>query len=590
LTAAETRGLQPLSPAFLAIPMAVVSAALAWPVHAAEGVTPPSAGSVLRDLQRPEAPLPRSANESALPARKDDAGQARASSDQQLLLKRLRFTGATVFTASQLQAAVADGLGRTLDLDGLQALVDRVTRLYRDAGYPLARAVLPAQDIVDGEVQVQVVEGRLGAVTVRNATRLQAAVLPLDGLQVGSVIADAPLERALLLTQDLAGVRVRSTLQPGATVGTSELLVELSPGQAWAGSVEADNQGSPSTGLRRLGGSISLNNAAGLGDVLSLRALGSEGDGLRYGRLSWQVPVGAQGSRLGVALSDMRYRLGGDFEALQAHGSATVQSLFASHPLRRSRSANLNVQLQVEDKRLRDLADAAGTASGKALQVATLSLSGDASDSLANGGRGGWNSGQLSWAQGRLRLGEAQARELDAASAQTAGEFGKLQFSLQRLQNLPVLGGRTSLMLGLSGQWAQKNLDSSEKFALGGAGGVRAYHAGVAAVDRALLLTLEWRQALAPGWQASVFMDTARGTSQARSWDGAGATASAQPRLQGAGIGLSWTGSNGLSAQLQAAQTVGRQVLAGAGGQRRGGLQVQLQWQPATGAAVAAGG
>jgi hemolysin activation/secretion protein len=565
--------------------MAVVSAALAWPAHAAEGVTPPSAGTVLRDLQRPEAPLPRSANESALPARKDDAGKASASSDQQLLLKRLRFTGATVFTESQLQAAVADGLGRMLDLDGLQALLDRVTRLYRDAGYPLARAVLPAQDIVDGEVQVQVVEGRLGAVTVRNTTRLQAAVLPLGGLQVGSVIADAPLERALLLTQDLAGVRVRSTLQPGATVGTSELLVELSPGQALAGSLEYDNQGSPSTGLRRLGGSISLNNAAGLGDVLSLYALGSEGDGLRYGRLSWQMPVGAQGSRVGVALSDMRYRLGGDFEALQAHGNAGVSSLFASHPLRRSRSANLNLQLQLEDKRLHDFTDATESASGKVLQVMTLSLSGDASDAL---GGGGWNSGQLSWAQGRLRLGEAQARELDAASAQTAGEFGKLQFSLQRLQNLAGLGGRASLMLGLSGQWAQKNLDSSEKFALGGAGGVRAYHAGVAAVDRALLLTLEWRQALAPGWQASVFMDTARGTSQARPWDGADAAAGARPRLQGAGIGLAWAGPNGLSAQLQAAQTVGHQVLTGAGSQRRGGLQVQLQWQPATGAAGAA--
>ncbi|MEX7419262.1 ShlB/FhaC/HecB family hemolysin secretion/activation protein, partial [Pseudomonas aeruginosa] len=76
------------------------------------------------------------------------------------------------------------------------------------------------------------------------------------------------------------------TLSPGTAVGTSDLLVAITPGQSITGSVEADNAGNRYTGAYRVGGVVNWNNPTGSGDVLSLRALTSF-PGLAYGRASY---------------------------------------------------------------------------------------------------------------------------------------------------------------------------------------------------------------------------------------------------------------------------------------------------------------
>jgi hemolysin activation/secretion protein len=61
------------------------------------------------------------------------------------------------------------------------------------------------------------------------------------------------------------------------------------------------------------------------------------------------------------------------------------------------------------------------------------------------------------------------------------------------------LTGPWSLFGAISGQFASKNLDSSEKFSLGGAEGVRAYPQGEGVGDVGLLATAELRYLLDPG-------------------------------------------------------------------------------------------
>ena len=41
---------------------------------------------------------------------------------------------------------------------------DAVTRFYQENGYPVARAVLPAQKVEKGMVRIEVIEGRVGDV------------------------------------------------------------------------------------------------------------------------------------------------------------------------------------------------------------------------------------------------------------------------------------------------------------------------------------------------------------------------------------------------------------------------------------------
>jgi len=58
------------------------------------------------------------------------------------------------------------------------------------------------------------------------------------------------LERDLLLLQDLQGVVATATLRPGTEVGTADLIVHLTPGRHFQGSVDVDNFGSMIEGVR----------------------------------------------------------------------------------------------------------------------------------------------------------------------------------------------------------------------------------------------------------------------------------------------------------------------------------------------------
>ena len=559
---------------------ALVALAAAWAPpcsRAAEPAPPatptPNAGSLLRQLQPPPPAPARPPADAVLPAAPAAGAAQPAAAGERFVLRGVRLQGNTAFSDAVLRPLLADAIDQPVDLPGLQALADRLTRHYRAAGYPVAQALLPAQDIVDGRVLVSVVEGHYSAITVRRAAGLRSgARLPLAPLAAGALIAEAPLERALLLMNDLPGVQLRSTLQPGASLGTSELVVDLQPGQAWAASIDADNHGGRSTGRQRLGATLALNNLAGLADAFTVRAQTSDGNGLQYARLGWQLPVNRWGSKLGLAASDMRYQLGGDFQALQASGRARISTVFASHPLLRSRSANLQLQLLADDKRLRDRVNSADTVADKTVQVLALAASGDRADGWGGGGN---TAGSLTWSSGRLRLLSPEVAAQDSASARTAGRFDKLSLSLQRQQSLGAVAG-LPLQLGLqyTGQWAPQNLDSSEKFGLAGVDAVRAYPAGEASVDQAQLLTAEVKGFIAAGWQLSLFADAAHGRINARPWDGA--SGSATRRLAGAGLGLLWAPMPALTLQLQYAQRLGSP--GAAADQRRGQGWLQMRW------------
>lgn len=524
-------------PSLLLLPAAC---ALALP-GAAQVV--PDAGSVLRQVA-PATTMPRpDQGGDALPAAPELPAPA-AGAGATVRIAGIRITGASVFTEAQLQQLLQDGIGRELDLAGLEALADRISRHYRRHGYTVARAYLPAQDVRDGVVQVAVVEGRLGAVTVRGDA---PDTLPLAALVEGEVVNDAALERALLLAADVPGIAVRSTLQPGASVGTSELVVDVAPGKQVTGSVEADNFGSRSTGRERLGATVFVNNPANLGDLVTLRAIGT-GDGLAFGRAAWQLPVNRDGTQVGAALSAMRYELQEEFAPLQAHGTAGIASLFATHPFVRSRGANLYGQVAVDAKRLRDRVDAVGLETDRDVRALTLGVTGDRSDGLLGGGAWLFS---LGYTAGELDIATPLARAIDDVTARTAGSYGKFSFNLVRQQ---AVGTGSIVHLAYSGQWSGQNLDSSEKLALGGMGAVRAYPQGEWPSDRASLFTAEWRQALAPGWQGVAFFDAAHGRANAEPWAGGDA---GKRTLRGAGVGLAWAGAKGLAARAFYAHRLG---------------------------------
>jgi hemolysin activation/secretion protein len=395
----------------------------------------------------------------------------------------------------------------------------------------VAHAYLPAQDIRDGRVEIAILEGRLGKVEVNDAVGMAGlALTPVTALATGQPLRSDGLEGSLLSLADLPGVEVKSTLKPGESIGTSDLLVEVAPGKAVTGSLDVDNYGNRYSGANRFGGSVYINNPLKLGDQVNLRAQTS-GDGLAYALAGYQLPVGSAGTRIGAAWSQMRYRLAEDFASLDASGHASVGSIHVSHPFVRSRALNVYGTARYETKRLVDRVGITAVETDKTLDNWTLGINGNRTDTL---GGGGTNSFALSYTTGNLEL-DTTSRDIDAITAQRVGRFGKTSLSLQRLQGLT---DATSFYFSYAEQWADKNLDSAEKFTLGGAYGVRAYPQGEASGDEGHLLTAELRWQWNEAWQFQGFYDEGRVTINRDPWT-AGDNAL---RRAGYGVGASYAG------------------------------------------------
>jgi hemolysin activation/secretion protein len=492
----------------------------------------PDAGQISRELQSaPELAVPKV----VAPLRVEAAAAVKANSSAlRFGVRSIRVSGSTVFNAATLEALVADLTNGEHTLAELENGAARISSYYRQRGFVLARAYLPAQDIQGGAVTLRVLEGVLDQQRLSNQSRLSDAQAQryLSDITPGSAINAEKVDRALLLLADNPAVGgARAALQPGASVGSSDLLVELDPAKAYVAVLEGDNYGNRYTGEYRAGAAVAWNNPLQLGDLLSLRGV-SSGANMTYARLAYQLPVGSSGLHIGAAWADTRYRLGEAFEALKAHGAASSASVYASYAVLRSPLRNVAATLAWEDKSLQDQTDTVVNGNvDKQLQLLTLGLSGNAQDAL---GGGGLTAFEASLANGNLKLDAAsQALDTAANSAHSSGSFSRLNLSLSRLQRVAE---DYTLWLALSGQLASKNLGSSEKFSLGGVNGVRAYPQGEASGDEGQLLTMEARRTLSGPLQAVVFYDA--GTVDAnRNPFGNAATANTR-FISGAGFGL----------------------------------------------------
>jgi len=531
--------------------LAILTALAPVSVALAQQVSPvvPNSGTILQQLKPNNPPIPAS---SATGLTIEQPNGVKLPVSEAFTVKRLEIKGGTRFDASTLRALVADAEGKQLNLTQLGAVADRITDYYHNHHYPLARALIPAQTIEEGVVVIQVLEAKYGKVKLHNQSHVADSLLQstLSPLKVGDVIEQTEMEHVLLLLSDVPKIEVHALIKPGEVVGTSDLDVTTLPGPRWSAIASVDDYGNKYTGRTRGGGTVTLVDPFDHGDYLSLAGL-SSGEDLNYGRLSYETTANGLGTRLGGAYSGLHYKLGDGLESLDGHGTAQTGSLWAKQPLVRSQSADLYLQVQYDRLTLHDDLDASATKTDRHLDNGSASLTGDMRDGLI---AGAVSTGNLLVTHGRLGFDNGAAQVADAASAKTQGTFSKWNLNLARQQQFATADG---VYLSFAGQWTNDNLDSSQKMIAGGPYTVRAYDLGVLSGDTGELGTLEFQHTLglAMGgvWQATAYFDSEHIVVNKDPWV-AGVNSAT---LNGAGLGLNWTGPNQWSAKLQVAERVG---------------------------------
>ncbi|MES3023272.1 MAG: ShlB/FhaC/HecB family hemolysin secretion/activation protein [Pseudomonadota bacterium] len=493
----------------------------------------PDAGQTMRELQRPAVPAP--AKEAPRIAVTPERPAMSTPDGAKIPVKSFQVTGAQRFAAADLGTLLAPWAGRELSMPELREAAARITRHYREAGYLVARAYVPAQTMRDGVVEIAVLEGRLGKIELKNGSRVadgQARAL-LGNIRSGDPVVGPTLEHSLGLLNQTPGVgRAGAVLQPGSGVGLSDLVVALEPGPLVSGAIDADNHGNRYTGNARLGATVHVNSPLGLGDQFSMRYVHSDDD-LQYGRLAYRAPIGADGLVLGASIASSRYRLGEDFAPLDVNGDALTTSVFASYPFLRSAALNLTGSVSADGKKLQDRVAAVQLVTDKSVKSFTAGVAGH--------GRSGATEYSFSagYTRGDLDIESAAVLAADAATARTQGKYGKLAYFGSGTM---ALSGPWSAYVGINGQIASKNLDSSEKFSLGGPDGVRAYPQGEAPSDQGYLGTAEIRYALpATGLGAmrvAAFIDHGHARVNRNPF----VPGVNSRKLSGAGVGLNWYG------------------------------------------------
>ena len=526
----------------------VVTLLLSLPLSTALAQSVPDAGTLLQQSGRERpAVLP-----GATPVPQDSAAPRTRLSGTVVTVRLFQFEGNQRFRSARLAAVVAGYLNRPLDVEELQDAAAAVAAFYREQGW-LARVVLPRQEITEGTVTLRVVEAVFGTTRIEAAgsTRATALQVSPDTLKrylearqkSGQPLSMDDLERGMLLADDLPGVAVVGSL--GAGQGASETDMQLRvrnepPAQLM---LTADNHGSRGTGSMRVLGDGQLNSPFGWGEQVGLSAQLSEG--VEYGRGSASVPLGHDGWRAGVNASAMRYRVTGtEFAALAPQGRSFALGTDLTHALVRQHDRNVYLTAGLDHKRLRN-GTLMGTTSDYRLTAAQLGLSGNLHDAV---GGGGLTSANLTLTLGRLNLDGSPHQANDAQTLKTDGRFTKWRYRVARQQ---ALAEGFSLHGMLSGQRASKNLDSSEKFSLGGPDGVRAYpiSEGSGSAGDLLNAELRWRWPAASGCGAcvlSAFYDWGRVTVNHDN-DWAGAATLNRYSLRGYGLAMNWQGPGGFN-------------------------------------------
>jgi hemolysin activation/secretion protein len=201
-----------------------------------------------------------------------------------LRLGDVRVQGGFDGFADPTERLIAPLRGQRIAVADLYALGDAIEALYRDAGYPLVRVVIPPQSVVDdAAVQVTVLDGfieglNLDAVPAHARKAVARALQPLVGRRH---LRDEELERALTLAGRGPGLGLRSALGAGHETGGTVLVLQgiLAP---LAASVSSDNRQSDAIGPWQFTAQVRANQPLGLGEQAYLYVSGGYPPGTAF--------------------------------------------------------------------------------------------------------------------------------------------------------------------------------------------------------------------------------------------------------------------------------------------------------------------
>lgn len=236
--------------------------------------------------------------------------------------------------AGRTERLIAPLRGQRVSVADLYALGDAIEALYREAGYPLVRVVIPPQSVADdAALQITVLDGfieslNLDAVPGHARKAVARALQPLVGRRH---LRDEELERALTLAGRGPGLGLRSALGAGRAAGGTVLVLQgiLAP---LAASVSTDNRQTDAIGPWQFTTQVRANQPLGLGEQAYLYVSGGYPPGTAFHA---DAPRRVAGGGLIVPLLANGLSLNPEFTVSDTRPRAPIAELASRSQLKR---------------------------------------------------------------------------------------------------------------------------------------------------------------------------------------------------------------------------------------------------------------
>ncbi|MCP3445850.1 ShlB/FhaC/HecB family hemolysin secretion/activation protein [Bradyrhizobium sp. CCGUVB14] len=424
------------------------------------------------------------------PVKLPSVGQPNTGGDTkpQFVLRGINVSGAHVIPQDRIAALYQPYLGKKVSQADLAAIAGAISDLYRADGFHLSRAIVPPQDIADGRVRIQVIEGAIVQADLKGDGAEQFGVRPM----LGPVLAEQPsrlstLERQLFLINGRPGVRITDTAleEIGGATGRFRLTVYLKTWHVFT-SFGLDNLGSSSVGPWQTYATGAFNSYLTPGDTLAvnLSTIANDPRELGFARLSYDAPVGVDGVRLGASVLYSAVRPG---DARRLDSDITTTEAFevrASTVPFMSQSSGLTLTMAGTFSNVSEH-DLYGPWYNDHIRTASLTADYRLQDRF-----GGTNYATMTFRQGLDVFGASHFDDDLLSRDGASSNFSVLNVWLTRYQ---TLNDAWSLKLSAASQTASRPLFTSQQFYLGGAAFGRGYGAAEISGDNGLAGSLEVR-------------------------------------------------------------------------------------------------
>ena len=492
-----------------------------------------------------------------------------------IMVSDIRIRGNRALSNEELDAITAEYEGRSITVEELHGLRQRLSRTYFDQGYVNSGVIIPDQQVADGIITLQVIEGELSGIVIDGNKALRNSYLQnrvtrsvSDPLNIGD------LQTSLRLLQEEPLVSsVNAQLVPGDTPGSGRLDLTIKEEPPFELIIAADNHRSPSVSEER--GTIYLAHRSllGRGDILAGRFGLTQG--VQDHGLSYSLPVSALGTRIegyyGKADSEILEK---PFDRLDINSVVESAGIVISHPFIRRLDRRFKISLGFENRQSEStllgfpFSFSAGEVDGRA-EASALYLAGE-------------------WMQRRERSVFAARVTYNhgvgafGASKSDIAPDSRFDMFVGQLEYIRNMGWRESRVIAKSTfQLTNDPLLAMYKLGVGGRYTVRGYRENLFVRDNGVTASLEYQFPLFVDETGQDKYDLRLATfaDWGRSWDEDDALpTSAAETIASVGLGALWNPIEGLYVELYWGKDLDDQILPNDTWQDRG-LHYQVSYQ-----------